>query len=366
MTNKDEELLSKTIMNLRFPLTVGIIFLHNNMETINIQGHCYRYETTKWLSTIIELCSVVLADICVPLFFFISGFLFFNNTKFGYRTFVEKIKRRYQSLFIPYIIWNFIGFIILLIELHPWFSSIFPQLKGYQVNIETFLSYFWIAELPISMNGPSNPIDTPLWFVRDLMILGIFTPLLFWLIEKTRELTIVVLCTIWFFSLGKYFGLPFLSHQSIFFFPLGAYFSINNLDFIKIFRRLWAIPYIYILLLVIELNTFEMPYKQWIHYIGILLGMISIIQLVSKKSNCKIGRNLEKMSGTSFFIFASHNLFMGKFMKVVVMITQPQSPYSILLIYFCIPIVTILFCLLSYRILYTISPLIARTVTGGR
>ena len=80
MTN--DELLSKTIGYLRFPLAVGVVLIHNKMGEINIQGDVINYKDWPWLSHTMDFFSAVLPTIAVPLFFFISGFLFFYNVDF--------------------------------------------------------------------------------------------------------------------------------------------------------------------------------------------------------------------------------------------------------------------------------------------
>lgn len=58
MTNS--ELLSKTISYLRFPLIVGVVFIHNNMGEINIQGKTIDYNAWPWLTYIMEFFSSIL------------------------------------------------------------------------------------------------------------------------------------------------------------------------------------------------------------------------------------------------------------------------------------------------------------------
>ena len=176
---RHEELLSKTISFLRFPLIIGVVFIHNNLSAVNIQGNIIRFDQWPAVQFIMNLCSTVLAAISVPLFFIISGFLLFYKVEdFNKSIYIKKLKSRSKSLLIPYIIWNFIGFLILLIELHPIFSSLFPLLRNYRIDITHFLSYFWVAKLPISMSGPGTPINTPLWFIRDIFVFVTISPIL--------------------------------------------------------------------------------------------------------------------------------------------------------------------------------------------
>lgn len=361
-----EELLSRTTDYLRFPMAIGIVFLHGRISSMNIQGHIYEIDICPWLSTIICLFSDVLSSVCVPLFFLISGFLFFYKTDFNINSYKRKIKSRYKSLFIPYIFWNFIGFIILLVELHPYFSSLFPILKDYRIDIVSFLSYFWVADLPVSMNGPSNPINTPLWFVRDLIVLILFSPLIYWLIKHLKIVPIILLGVFWFFTFGKDIGFPTLSHKSVFFFPLGAYLSLNRINFVEIAQKCkWSII-IYCFFVIADIETNNHSYNIWIYNGGILLGIIAITCLASiyiYKYDVQVNQLL---SNASFFIFALHNLFMGKCLKAIFMVFHPQSPYIVLFIYFFVPITTIVISLQLYKFLYKWLPSVARIATGSR
>ena len=61
MTNS--ELLSKTISYLRLPLIIGVVFIHNNMREITIQGKTIDYDDWSWLTYIMEFFSSVLPTI---------------------------------------------------------------------------------------------------------------------------------------------------------------------------------------------------------------------------------------------------------------------------------------------------------------
>lgn len=362
-----EEILSKTISYLRFPLIVGVVFIHNNMSRINIQGKVITFDQWPIVPFIFNLISSVLGAICVPLFFIISGFLLFYKIEdYNFKIYKKKCRSRCKSLLIPYLIWNFIGFLILLIELHPLLSSLFPLLKDYRIDISHFLSYFWIAKLPISMSGPANPINTPLWFIRDLIILVIMSPIIFWAIKKVRFVFIFILFIIWFFSMGEIIGFPGLCHQSLFFFPLGAYFSISKIDFVQLSQRLSWAPYIYIPFAITDTLTIYESYNYWIHNVGIIIGIIAIINIVSTqlyKNNIKTNQFL---SNASFIVFALHNLILGKFTKIIMLTIQPQSPYAIIFIYFFVPLTIILLCLIIYKLLNKHLTSLAKIMTGGR
>lgn len=359
-------LLSKTISYLRFPLIVGVVFIHSNILILNVQGAFIRYDRWPVVAFVINLFSSVFADFCVPLFFFISGFLFFYNSDFSKKIYLTKLNKRVKTLLVPYLIWNFVAFIILLIQVHPGVIRFFPLLKDYRVDITSFLSSFWVTNLPISMSGPANPINTPLWFIRDLMVLVLFSPIIWWLIKRLKIGTVIVLGIIWFFSLGEGFGFPGLCHQSLFFFPLGAYFGINRINFVDmVSKQLW-IPYVYLGIALIDAVSKNESYNASLHNVGILFGMVSIVYLVSLLLRTdKIHVN-DFLVSASFFVYALHNLFLGKVTKIIIMYLRPESPVFVLLIYFMMPTIVISLCLLLYKALRKCSPLISAVLTGGR
>lgn len=269
-------------------------------------------------------------------------------------------------MLVPYLIWNFVAFIILLIQVHPGVIRFFSLLKDYRVDITSFLSSFWVTNLPISMSGPANPINTPLWFIRDLMVLVLFSPIIWWLIKRLKIGTVIVLGIIWFFSLGEGFGFPGLCHQSLFFFPLGAYFGINRINFVDmVSKQLW-IPYVYLGIALIDAVSKNESYNASLHNVGILFGMVSIVYLVSLLLRTdKIHVN-DFLVSASFFVYALHNLFLGKVTKIIIMYLRPESPVFVLLIYFMMPTIVISLCLLLYKALRKCSPLISAVLTGGR
>ena len=113
-----DELSSKVISFLRFPLAVGIVFLHTAIPSIPsdaVWGDGYQVYT--WISS---FGSKILCTVCVPAFFFISGYLFFikveNYSMIDYK---KKLQSRFKTLFIPYILWNsFLVIILLAKQLH--------------------------------------------------------------------------------------------------------------------------------------------------------------------------------------------------------------------------------------------------------
>ena len=71
--------------------------------------HAYYLESERWpIIYFAQKFVALFADFAVPLFFIISGFLFFTNfNKVGGTAnfFISKIKKRMRTLILPYVIW---------------------------------------------------------------------------------------------------------------------------------------------------------------------------------------------------------------------------------------------------------------------
>ena len=97
--------LSKNINVLIVISTIAVVLVHTTEVSPkpeilldDIVGSIDFY-ITFWLKNIISA-------IGVPVFFFISGYLYFNGeSDFQKNTYLKKTKRRFNSLLLPYIIW---------------------------------------------------------------------------------------------------------------------------------------------------------------------------------------------------------------------------------------------------------------------
>ena len=87
---------------LRVLLTVGIVCRHATMTDLAISMSAFDAITQGiiWLT-----------EVCVPLFYVISGYLYFRNAPLDPqpRWFLDKYKSRFFSLVIPYLIANVIA-----------------------------------------------------------------------------------------------------------------------------------------------------------------------------------------------------------------------------------------------------------------
>ena len=317
-----------------------------------------------WFDFLIRFFGHSLPSVCVPCFFLISGFLMFNQSIFSTFIYQKKLKSRYHSLLVPYLTWNFIGFLIFLVKMHPALSSHFPSLNGFRVDIEVFLMSFWDTNLPKDINI-GGPIDFPLWYVRDLILLVLASPIIYWLIRKLKSVFVVLMGIVWFFNLQLSIGIPLLSGQSLFFFPLGAYFAINRVDFAEIAKKAWWAPFAFFIIAPVGAMVWSEPVCNLLPKAIIIIGCIAVFRMASyflEKKQVKINTFL---SNSSFFVFALHGLLITKMMNIAIKVVPSDAPGMGLLLFFVVPAITIVICLITYKLLLKL-PSVVKVLSGGR
>jgi fucose 4-O-acetylase-like acetyltransferase len=360
-----KDLQSNVITFLRFPLIVGVVFIHNVHSTTVMSGGVevgnvmenlpIFYFTTKFISLIL---------VRVPLFFFISGFLFFRNTEgFTCQNYLKKLKNRGRTLLIPYLFWNITAALIYYIArnipaLTEWFS------KNVEYNLQYLLDCMW--SIKNSETVTRGPIAGQFWFVRDLMVAVVLSPVIYFYLNKTKIYGILLLGMLWF--LDWWFNVTGLSIIAIFFFVAGAWFSINKRNIVDDMGKVQQWSYIlYPLLVIADLFTGDCAVNSFIHRAGILVGIVFWINLVAHLLRTKkIGVNLF-LASSSFFLFAIHDPFLlSKIRKVLYIIFNPQSDLVITALYFLLVAVVVFIALGLYYVLKRFMPKFTAIITGGR
>lgn len=182
---------------LKVILTLGIVFRH--AELVGLEG---RSETFDLLSRGMML----ITEVCVPLFFVLSGFLYFRNVpkEPDVKFFWGKTRSRVFSLLIPYLIANTVAFVCY------WLAHRFAP-----GMISGFFGDNWRNPIYIFCTGP---INMSLWFIRDLIIACLVAPLIWIFVRYTRIWGVLALAAVWFFVAGS----PFYN----LWFTLGAWAAV--------------------------------------------------------------------------------------------------------------------------------------------
>lgn len=346
----------ESIEVLRFPLIVLVVFVHIFGKTINPVHLSFLGQDVYTL--ICEIISHNIGRIAVPCFFLFSGFFFFLKiTSFTGTQYLRQIKKRWSTLGIPFIIWNAL-FVVAILLKNFLFSKIglsFDDRLDYLKTASLF-KIFWI-----------DPINYPLWYLRDLICMVLITPIFYFFLKKTNIYGISLLLAIYLSTFEL--NIPGLSTTAFFFFGLGAYFAIYKIDFISIctqYGRYLILAAILLLCLTTYFNASE-PYEYMIR-IFTLIGVLSIVYIgVLLTRNKTIKNYLLKLAPAVFFIYAIHVIYIinwinGYFLKT----SLTDGGYGSLFVYIITPILCITICLFLYQVMQYLAPRYLQFSIGGR
>lgn len=362
MTSYNDTVLSKTITFLRFPLIVAVVFIHTCLENVVIGETLMVPEGQFPIYNILHhIVTDEFARIAVPIFFFISGFLFFFRSDFSFKTYGQKLKKRVRTLLVPYLFWNAIVFFAFLFT-QPFLSSVTSgrnlPVAGYRW--QDWLNLFW-------NHKEGMPICFQLWFIRDLMVVILFSPLLHFIVKYGKTLSIILLGILWTFNLG--FDLPGFSISAFFFFSSGAWFSINKHDFTADFRPFrWSATLLYLALAFLDvwLMTNKITDYPYIHNIGILAGIAAVVSWVSYGIERNRLRSNEILTQSSFFVYAYHGMPALLAVKCWVKYLSPMNEWTMAAGFFLLPLVLIGIGIGIYTFLRKHLPTFTAVITGGR
>lgn len=335
-----------------------IAFLNAFAIMLVLLIHSYYVEAAAFpISSSIQLITGTygIAGVAVPLFFFISGLLFFKNIA-STKDCISGIRRRVRTLFIPYLIWNvvFVGYYVVLSAL-PGLSEFSNSevLKYLSLShpISTLEYLFW------------KPVAFHLWFLRDLILFVILTPILWISLKSYPWGTLIALLL---------FGI--ISGSGIVYFAFGAFVSLYwGID---VFSKFLSTPRVYISLMIFVISSImtaipdcttivmNHAFRQFVNFSGIF-AVWGIFDILYRNELHEILEKCIIVSNYSFFIYLFHEPVFN-IIKKVNLIIFGANECSLVILYFINPILMVLISILVAMSLKRIIPRIYSIAVGGR
>lgn len=372
---------SESINMLRFPLAILVVFVHSFGEELNVGIPCEMTFSGEMVYEYIRImCSKVIAHGAVPVFFFISGFLFFLKvTEFGKSQYRGKLKKRLHSLLVPYVLWVLLYLCYMLtlkvggVLLHgkSW-SGIIDYLDE-----RGWLHIFWDSNVWGKSSNwfgwdtfNTGPVPIPLWYMRDLMIIILLSPVIYFSIKRFKGYFVLLTGLLY----CSYIALPFFSATImivLFFFSFGACFSIKGKDFTD---ALWRYKYVLLVFSIIAIPTLSWlgsisggTAAHWLYHFVIIAETLSFLVIASALCHNKRLYNFNKnLAPTTFFIYAFHIFILGYCIGGVNKILNCEIWYMQIMAYFISPFLCIILCIIIYSLLKQCCPKVLGMLTGER
>ncbi|MFH0783968.1 MAG: acyltransferase [Pseudomonadota bacterium] len=345
---------------LNFPLIIGVVYIHAFSVKIDHAGVTLGPEKINYLTDFVRiLVSQGIARLAVPLFFLMSGYFFFLGFTWSWRGFSQKLATRAKTLLLPYLFWTVFG---VGIRFLGW--SI-PVVKAYFTGEGTPLTDYSIYDLTNAVLGLTRaPEAYHFWFIRDLMLLMIVSPLIVLLLRYVAMPFLGAMFLVWITA-----GWPIYTPDAVgvLFFSAGSYLAMkgNSLFLFDRYGKWFVLAYIPVLFA--DVVWYEAPFNLCLHRCGIVLGLVAILFgsnmiLVSER----LKNVLLWLSGSSFFVYAAHEPLLGIARTLAFQFLPLNWPYTMLLIYLFVPLVVVTGLVGVHGILRSLMPGALRVVTGGR
>lgn len=321
------------------------------MVVIIHHGIVWRAPKSSWngiYDLVTNLMGGGICQVAVPAFFLISGWLFFANlSEWNWKIWEGKVLRRVRSLLVPYLLWNIIKVVLSSV----WSTKCFDIVLNLQYISNIGLKgIFWM------------PADFPLWFIRDLILCVIISPLIWYAIKKAKQWFIILLLVFYVFSLP-----PFQDHLSgvaVPLFAFGGWVRIFRNDGLIIRMDNKVLIPIWIILLLLHTCTKGVEGMEYLSTIFLRLMKLSsvlvVFSIISDVNNPKVGKSLKNMGQCSFWLFAVHTVLLRDLSFLIVWKLLPMdNTYIATIAYFIAITITLTLCFATY---YTFRKIFPRTV----
>lgn len=351
---------------LRMPLAVCVIFIHS-FGTREVNYDLFLSDPWSWESvynTVRIFLSSHFPVFAVPTFFLISGFFFFRHLeRWNWQAYGDKLRKRVGTILLPYIFWNLFHCVHLcwptLMKIAhgtaQWDAlwRLVKSLGGWHMLWTGSYHTQVVNVLGITMVNTA-PVLVPMWFLRDLMVVILFVPLLHWLLRKGGRWFLALLGTC--LVLRIWIPLPGFSTESTFWFSLGGYFMMQRRDLVadcyRIRRYTWAIwP------LLLAFTMWVAMYRpDTDRYLVVILqrflalvAVPSVIAFAAMLQHKGLLHQPAWLAKSAFWVYCSH-IFLR---KIAIKLTLPLVPHAnpaYLAHYLLVPFLTLLLCLATRQL----------------
>lgn len=347
---------SKTLTLLKGFAIILVVMIHCDVR--NAMGA----EHLSVLDLYIQGLTRVIVINAVPCFFFISGYLFFLKKD----TYLNKWKKRFKSLVVPYIIWCVIGFLIpFVFQQVLGLGHLFNGGEGHLKPIAEFETWDYLKMFWNIRDGA--PILSTLWFLRNLILLVALTPAFHFLATRLKWLFPVLLALNFLFV---HWDILCLSSGNLFFFGVGNYLAINNISgggvlLLDKQKYSWLVP-VWVLTFIVSMVAYYFATHE---LLATNIFVVTDCMLMYKLMRTAVDKWdmtwLAKISTASFFIYLFHEPWLGYIQGMFFKFVHPTGVFCYFMPWFFCAL-AVGYSYVAYLILKRFVPKLLNAMTGAR
>lgn len=300
--------ISGAINFARLTLIAGLVFLHyggypnsimSPFDGVNAASHP--------AATLFNSFILFFFFSAVPLLSAVSGWLFFT---FGERDAAtalrRRITRRVGSLYLPLIFWNGLYLMLAILTLGFWPEAAVLSELNIRLLDADFSDY---VNAVFALTH--HPIGFQFWFVRDLLVTVLISPLLWLLLRYVPYAGMAVLGAAWLVGNDL---VVFFRTDVAFFFYLGGFLRLRKIPLEIGPQAATRLMLVYVALvalralapLAIDVTPDRPALLEMATRAMRLIGVLACWGMCLRLSSLPWGQTIARYGGLSFFLFATH------------------------------------------------------------
>lgn len=349
--------LSDKLRVLSLISIIFVLYIHSRFQPNEIMGMAYYDKIRLFTSEMIGRCAV-------PLFYLISGYLFFMKVPDGVKSIGRKIRKRIKSLLIPYFI-GCVFFVIFysFIALLPWTSNLINSSSSI---MPLFQKPYSIILISIFYDGGTGyPCAFQLWFLRDLILIVATSPLWYLCLKHLKWGFVAVVFVL------TYFDVPHVPFYSLFWFVLGGQLTKVKIEMGGNGRTKVAIFGLFLFLIISIIQLFFPDIINWslLRIPIILLGIIGAWGLYDVVLGKDFSLSRHQWLGIAcqftFFIYLFHEPTLNIVRKLIVVVLG-KNEFGYMASYLISPWIFTVCAVFAGLLFRKYLPRVYDVCTGGR
>ncbi len=352
------DLRSRSLDFLRYPLAIVVLVVHtcsaHNFTNDGCDTDLLDFGAVRWLFLSVR---AFLSDQSVPVYFFIAGYVFFLNISLTRRIYTRKLRNRFRSLLVPYVLWNLLAF-----------AATLPSLTSPDAGTVARRIGAALVGVAYEPGGLIFPADAPMWFVRNLMVMAAAAPLLAWLLKRTGGRCIALFGIIWALPATRHLG-GWQLQEAIFFFSWGAWMSHSRRDMMAEFGRFRRLSFAVYPTAATAAALFSESCPQAAYVfktIAIVSGLFFAYNIAASIVSRHRTTTAARLAPAAFFVYSSHYIILAPTGRAVASVIGPASAATGLAYYLLTATATAAIATGAYAAMRRYTPRLLSPLVGGR
>lgn len=360
--------LSRTIDFARIALIVGLVFLHYGMfPNFRLSPFGGMSITEYEVATFVNSFLLFFFLSVVPLLSMISGWLFFSFLDAAdaepVAALSSRVRKRVVTLYLPLVLWNFLYLAVLLIVFAC--SPRYPVLHALNIDFsQAGPRQFFNAIFALD----HHPLAFQFWFVRDLFLTVLLSPILWALLKWMPFTAAVALGVVW---LVNYDLEIFFRPDVVFFFYVGGLIRSKRID-VGISAQATILFVVAYVLIVVARAMAPYAFDEPTPVLGAmtramrLVGVIACWGLFLRLAASGWGGKIARWGPFAFFLYATHFPLIAE-IKLLLWKWLPEINDLWMVIHYLLSVLlTIVICLGGGVLLGRHAPNAFALLNGGR